>query len=291
MRTVVVRNLHQALIEEAYQLVHFGVGEGSHRTLPVPLTTLVIQPTERVTFHSERDTNPFFNLFTSLWVLSGRDDLSFLDVFGITYPPTDPLTRNDIRNVIQALGQDPTDKRQYLGLYDRIYVQVDLDGKIQVMATNRSYSLGCLEGNAVFLSMLQEYIATALHREVGLLYFVSFDVHRDLSQIEELAKKSPYPDPPTCPYTEGAVTPTVPLMSLPRGRWDRELDTFAVQQEEGTYVDPFFLHVAVPLYSAYKAFRSTSATRFDEAHQFVGQCASQDWMLACRDWLLAQQAK
>lgn len=340
MKTIVVRNVHQALPEGAYQLLNFGVEtesrNGPVKVLPTPLTTVYMRPTERVLFHPERDANPFFHFFESLWMLKGRNDVAFpkffnskFDAFsddGETFNAAyghrwrNHFGRDQLGIIIRALDHDPTCRRQVLAMWDghhdlglqskdlpcntQAYFQVDLDGKLQMMVTNRSNDLiwGAYGANAVHFSFLLEYMATAMGREVGLYYQTSFNTHYYVGNhqklVEQLADKAPMPPQQyTCPYSEGKVRDTIPLMSIPRGRWDRELDTFMKldiatgDPTDRTFVDPFFQHVASPLLRAYQAFKSGSATRFEEALQHAGQCASQDWMLACQDWLIRRQQR
>ena len=334
MRTIIVRNVHQALPEGAYQLQKYGVEavsrNGLVKVLPVPLTTLYLRPTERVMFHPERDANPFFHLFEGLWMLGGRNDVEFPLFFnskfnaysddGKTFNAAyghrwrNHFGRDQLKLIIAALDKDPSCRRQVLGMWDarhdlglqskdvpcntQAYFQIDMDGKLQMMVTNRSNDLiwGAYGANAVHFSMLLEYMALSLGREVGSYYQTSFNTHFYTEThgelVAKLADKAPMPpEQYTCPYSEGRVRNTVPLMSIPRGRWDRELETFLKMQEGSSYVDPFFQHVAVPLYQAYKAFKSNAPDRFDQALRFVGQCGSQDWMIACSEWLQRREAK
>jgi thymidylate synthase len=48
---------------------------GNVLTLEEPLTVTYSNPTERVLFNEARDANPFFHLYESLWMLSGRNDV------------------------------------------------------------------------------------------------------------------------------------------------------------------------------------------------------------------------
>jgi hypothetical protein len=333
MRTIVVRNVHQALPEGCYQLLNFGVEttsrNGPVKVMPIPMTTCYIKPTERVLFHPERDANPFFHLFESLWMLHGDNDVDFVSMFnsGMVNYSDDGQTFNaaygnrwrrhfgydQLDKIVKALDADPLCRRQVLGMWDprldlglqskdlpcntQAYFQVDMDGKLQMMVTNRSNDLiwGAYGANAVHFSFLQEYIALGLGREVGMYYQTSVNTHfytgPHQKLVETLAEYAPQP-PETykCPYSSGAVANTMPLMSIPRGRWDRELDLFFQLREKGTYVDPFFATVAVPLYEAYLAFKTTSPTRFQEAGQFVSKCAAQDWKVACQEWLSRREA-
>jgi hypothetical protein len=48
---------------------------------PEPVTTRYERPLERVEFWSQRDSNPFFHFFESMWMLGGRNDIAPLTRF------------------------------------------------------------------------------------------------------------------------------------------------------------------------------------------------------------------
>lgn len=343
MRVIPVRNVHQALVEGAYQLEQFGVENDSRngpvKVLPIPLTTLYMAPTERVLFHPERDANPFFHLFESLWMLAGRNDVAFPKFFnsrfdqfsddGVTFNAAygyrwrRHFGRDQLDDIIRNLEANPQCRRQVLTMWDpqgdlgsdsrdvpcntQAFFQVDADGRLQMMIVNRSNDLiwGAYGANAVHMSFLLEYMASALGRDVGVYYQTSFNTHfyteTHGALVKQLADKAPMPPQQhTDPYSAGRVS-SVPLMNIPKNRWDRELQTFMslpLTEElldyspyETTFVDPFFQNVALPLLRAYVAFKSNSPTRFQDAQRFVGQCAAQDWMLACSEWLQRREAR
>lgn len=80
MRVINTRNVHQVL-PFALQIL---ASEGVHRDsrngpvlqYPRPVTTVYHKPLERVLFWPERDANPFFHLYESLWMLAGRNDVA-----------------------------------------------------------------------------------------------------------------------------------------------------------------------------------------------------------------------
>lgn len=85
MRVMKVRNVNEALVEGLGLLASRGQREASRAgdvvSLQEPLTTVTLQPTERVLFSPTRDANPFFHLFESLWMLSGRQDSASLNCY------------------------------------------------------------------------------------------------------------------------------------------------------------------------------------------------------------------
>ena len=46
-----------------------------------PVTTVYKKPWQRVLFNQERDANPFFHLYESIWMLAGSKDLKKLTHF------------------------------------------------------------------------------------------------------------------------------------------------------------------------------------------------------------------
>ena len=80
-----VDNVNQALVDGINLLKRSGITQPSRDgdviTAPFPVTTVYKYPQERVLFHPERDTNPFFHLFESMWMIAGSEDGKFLDLF------------------------------------------------------------------------------------------------------------------------------------------------------------------------------------------------------------------
>lgn len=85
MQVIYARNVAEALPRGLRYLSAQGVWEDSRngRALvsPVPVTTRYIRPQERVLLSPIRDANPFFHLAEALWMLAGRNDTAFLDIF------------------------------------------------------------------------------------------------------------------------------------------------------------------------------------------------------------------
>lgn len=79
MRVLNVRNVQEAL-PRALELLDFEGIQRDSRNGPVLLgpsvATVYERPIERVIFHPERDANPFFHLYESLWMLAGRNDVA-----------------------------------------------------------------------------------------------------------------------------------------------------------------------------------------------------------------------
>jgi hypothetical protein len=127
-------------------LHRFGVREESRngdvlREL-FPVTTVYLQPNERVCLHPWRDANPFFHLIESLWMIAGRDDLKTLTRYvstfgqfsddGETVPgaygkrwrdwfhPADGVTgsADQLDEVVRQLRANPRDRRVVIQMWD-----------------------------------------------------------------------------------------------------------------------------------------------------------------------------
>ncbi len=85
MHVLTARNVHEALPLGINYLQRHGIRRDSRNgpvyQSPVPVTTVYERPWERVVFWPERDANPFFHLYESLWMLAGRNDLAPLVKF------------------------------------------------------------------------------------------------------------------------------------------------------------------------------------------------------------------
>ncbi len=86
MILITARNVHRALPLGVYLLKREGrevksrPGPAGDTVLehPEPVTTEYTLPHERVLFWPQRDANPFFHFFESLWMLAGRNDVAWI---------------------------------------------------------------------------------------------------------------------------------------------------------------------------------------------------------------------
>ena len=110
--------------------------------VPGPVTTHYTRPRERVLFWPQRDANPFFHFFESLWMLAGRNDVAFVSQFakqmaeysddGIflhgaygyrwqyhyrRYGHSEEYF-NQLQILIRRLKEDPNDRRCVLSMWD-----------------------------------------------------------------------------------------------------------------------------------------------------------------------------
>lgn len=85
MHVIHARNVNDAYHKGLGLLMDIGVRQPSRNGDVIramsPVTTVYGRPWERVLFDAQRNANPFFHLFESLWMLDGRDDVYTMDQF------------------------------------------------------------------------------------------------------------------------------------------------------------------------------------------------------------------
>src|SRR5688572_28116409 len=261
MKVLEVRNVHHALQVGMPLLADEGI-RGTSRNGPViavpyPVTTIYHSPLERVLFWPQRDANPFFHLYESLWMLGGRNDLAPLTRYVKTFAQfsDDGETLwgaygfrwrkwfgvDQLEEVIQRLRKDPNDRRAVIGMWDpkmdltragkdlpcnmMISVQV-VRGRLDITVFCRSNDIiwGAYGANAVHFSFLQEYLAVRIGVPVGIYYQVSVNWHAYPQVFDPLYAefKAEAPKWVNNPYFMGGVR-TTPMSSDPDGLLDQKI--------------------------------------------------------------------
>jgi hypothetical protein len=217
MHVIRSQNINDAFFEGAHQLMIHGE-KAESRNGPVitardPFVTIYENPKQRLLFWPDRDANPFFHLFESLWMLAGRNDVAGIAAFnaqmrdysddGISFHGAYGFRWrawfgfDQIKTVIDQLKKDPTSRRAVIGMWDpkldpRVADQGGKDvpcnlaitfrvvnGELDMCVFNRSNDLiwGAYGANVVHFSMLQQLIAEALSVGVGNYTQFSANTH------------------------------------------------------------------------------------------------------------------
>lgn len=177
-----------------------------------PTVTEYFKPRERVLFYDWRDCNHFFQLFESMWMLAGREDLQFVTHFNkgmAQYSDDGKLIRgsaygkrwrswfgyDQLEKVIRELSQNRDSRRAVLTQWDaatdpvieskdipcntQCYVKVTPKFEVNLTVVNRSNDVlyGCYGSNVVHFSIVQEYIAARLGLKMGRYYQFSDNLH------------------------------------------------------------------------------------------------------------------
>lgn len=329
MHVIDVRNVNHALPEGLRLLDLQGVQRDS-RNGPVkvmrdPVTTVYRKPTERVMFYPDRDCNPFFHLFESLWMLAGRNDVEYVKRFvkrmetfsddGITFNGAygfrwrEYFGIDQLEKVAEALKANPECRRQVVQIWDwtdlgkqskdlpcntQVYFGRGFQGELNMTVCNRSNDVvwGAYGANAVHFSYLLEFMAAWIGCPVGSYFQISNNYHGYLSTYEPLKHLAdlaadPHRMPPLNePYLAGIVKP-YSLVNTDIDTWQQDLVMFLEEGERATgYQDSFFRRVAVPMLMAFNAFKeNVGEERYIHSYAELAQVKAEDWKLAAQEWI------
>lgn len=218
MLVIEANNVNDAYHMGLLHMSHLGVMKtsrnGAVMSFPYPVMTAYQRPHERVLFDAERDANPFFHLFESLWMLGGQREFEFLKQYNSTigqfsddnrtlhgaygYRWRYHFGKDQLDAVIGELGTNPSSRRVVLSMWDpyidpavadvggkdvpcntHIYFNVRANGELDMTVCCRSNDMiwGAYGANAVHMSILHEYVALAIGRRMGTYYQMSNDLH------------------------------------------------------------------------------------------------------------------
>jgi thymidylate synthase len=325
MKVLKALNVHEALPKALLLLFQEGIERDSRNgkvlVYPTPVTTVYEDPTQRVIFWAERDANPFFHFFESLWMLNGNNDVGFVSQFvkrmrtfsdnGKTfhgaygYRWRRHFNHDQLSIIIDILKKNPDDRRCVLQIWDaqvdlgktgkdfpcntQVYFSRDVYGHLDMTVCNRSNDIiwGCYGANAVHFSFLQEFVASSIGCKVGKYYQVSNNWHGYLETIEPLRYLSM--EGYKSPYEKEKIKP-FPIMSVSMEEWQQDLSMFINVGLVIGFKDPFFKKVVTPMYNSFLAFKNAEdSERFETAHEILEDCAAEDWRIACQEWILRRE--
>ena len=224
MRVISVRNVQCALPEGIRLLRETGElresRNGDVLVSPEPVTTVFQRPEERVLFWPQRDANPFFHLYESLWMLAGRNDVRPLSRYAkqmLQYTDDGETLHgaygyrwrrhfeiDQLSFIIRQLKKDATDRRCVLQMWDAdhdlgrdskdlpcnlmVTFQINKHGLLDMSVFNRSNDIiwGLYGANAVHFSMLHDYMACSIGVPMGTYTHVSVNFHAYLSVLNKM---------------------------------------------------------------------------------------------------------
>jgi len=248
MKVIEARNVHEALPLGLRLLKEHGIRRESRNgpvlQAPWPVCTVYERPWERVLFWPERDANPFFHLYESLWMLAGRNDVvpllryakqmaAYSDdgsllwgAYGFRWRRHFDIDQLEL--IAEALKRNPEDRRQVLQMWDveadlgrqgkdlpcnlEATFQINTEGKLELTVFNRSNDIiwGAYGANAVHFSFLLEYMANWIGVPMGVYRQVSVNYHAYVEVFERtlpLLREPLYatPEPIPNPYEDGTI--------------------------------------------------------------------------------------
>ena len=183
---------------------------GKVLTLPFPVMTKVTRPMQMVNFNPVRDCNHVFHFMEAIWILAGRRDVTFLDLFnsnmknysddGISFNASYGFRAihhngfDQLDTAIELLKKDPSDRRAGIYLCDPRDMIKDtkdvacnlvllpriVNGRLDLTIFNRSNDAiyGSVSGaNVTQFGMILKYLAEKLVLKVGNIYTISNNLH------------------------------------------------------------------------------------------------------------------
>lgn len=218
------RNVHVVLPKALVLLEQYGEARDSRngpvRVAPWSVATVYQRPWERVIFWPQRDANPAFAVFESLWMLAGRRDLApllrYVKDFGrfsddgrtlhgaYGYRWRKQFGMDQLQVIAERLARDPTDRRCVLQMWDApndlghhgndvpcndvATFQINPSGALDLTVFCRSNDiiLGAYGANAVHFSVLHEYMAMWIGVPPGSYTQVSVNWHAYLDTLQKL---------------------------------------------------------------------------------------------------------
>lgn len=263
----------------------------------------------KVLFDPVRDANPFFHYMECIWMLSGEQEIAFLEQFvprmktysddGITlngaygYRWRYHFEEDQIERVISMLQRDRYTRRAVLGMWDPS-CDLDADSKdlpcnthiyfrawsnyLDMTVCNRSNDLvwGMLGANIVHMSALHEYITYAVGLQVGSLFQFTNNLH---IYEDWVTKFTPFPS--RWYYDNPSMNRWV---FSPDTLDQVEAERFVNQQTDTD--EPYRCRIirdnAEPMYLSHKAHKDGDDHL---ALHYADKIRDDDWRAACRAWI------
>lgn len=229
------------------------------------------------------------------------------------FHPADGIAGNadQLNTIVQKLHDNPDDRRCVLSMWDgfvdlchvgkdlpcntHIYFSRDKDGALDMTVCNRSNDViwGAYGANAVHMSFLQEFMASAIGCPVGRYWQMSNNYHAYVKVFEPISHLADEAADTyrgqNDPYEIHQVEP-FPIVSTPVKEWQQDLLMFLSHGPIVGLRDPFFRRVVGPMWHAHGAFSAKSdPDRFDKALEIMDQCKASDWRVACLEWIVRRQ--
>lgn len=311
------RNVTGILLSALHKIRTMGFQEESRNgpvsVFPMPVMLTYVEPRERVLFSPVRNANPFFHLMESLWMLAGHDDLAFPVRFNSRFKEYSDdgvrlngaygfrwrkhFGRDQIQLVIDELRRNPESRRVVMAMWSvndlgmgskdlpcNTHIYFDCrGGALNMTVCNRSNDLiwGACGANAVHMSVLQEYIAFAIGKPVGVYRQFTNNLHVYTETFnDEYLERLCMDLMDNDLYASGDVRPA-PLIRHDLADWNADLRKFMQnpQTDPALFYEPFFKFVVGPMKLAWDC-RGT-----DEASSIACGIVAEDWRVACLEWL------
>lgn len=274
--------------------------------LPYPVILGYRKPMNRANFTPGRDANPFFHIAEAMWMLAGRQDVEFLDIFNSQmrqysddgevfnaaygYRMRHHFGFDQLHAVVDQLVANPDTRQAVIQMWDPNDLSKDTKDKacnmslvfsyygnqIDLMVFNRSNDAvyGNVTGaNPVHMSYFLQWVCDQLDADVGMLYFTTNNLHVYLDLYDHWDKMS---------WNEAVVkydTPHIPMGGL------EEIEQLCgiISNKDITYhtYSPHIEKVVKPILNAWIARKYYQ----EDPNDWLEKCEDLALRTACTAWL------
>ncbi len=208
---------------------------------------------------------------------------------------------DQLKSVIMMLRNNPGHKAAVISLWDasadmglqsrnlpaatQLYFSINHGQGLDMMVTYRDADIFDVRYDAVAFSMMQQFIAAAISVALGRMTIVTNWLGAKNEMLDAIEVSLPEV-PLESPYR--ADVDVGPLVSIDSDAWLAELAMFLDEGPVMGMRDPFFRHVAAPMWQAWESYKSTpglEAGGARKALEIVARVRASDWQAAARSWL------
>lgn len=272
-----------------------------------PVIIAHLNPSRRVLFDPIRDANPFFHFMEALWMMSGSDSVRFPAQFAKNLKNYSDdghslngayghrwarnFMTNQIEEVIQLLKKDPKTRRAVIAMWDpnkdwepsldlpcntHVYFRL-VNDQLTMTVCNRSNDVvwGALGANVVHMSLLQEYVASAIGKVPGTYYQMTNNLH----VYQDWTRKY---GPPVRWYSKNRLYASIvwsPTSLNLNEAWEFVLHGLDTDKQ---YKCDVIARNAVPMMEAWVAHKEFKP---NVAMVHARNIFDEDWREACVSWL------
>jgi len=285
-----------------------------------PVLVSYTHPLQRVLFNSERDANPFFHLFESLWMLSGSnkvqplayynsnignysdDGEKFHGAYGHRWRVA--FGMDQLLRIADALEADPDCRRQVLSIWsptkDLGTDSKDLPCNINVYFSVRHQEIDvtvwksyldmtvCNRSNDLVWGMLganvvhYSYLLEYMAKRIGVEVGTYHHMTNNLHVYKDKGEPKKWASNFSMDYQK--QWELIPLVDNP-DVFDMEVIRFVSRGIDQEFTEPFLRNVAQPMCGAYRAHKQRRYYGDNNALTLMSRVHAPDWKEAGTAWI------
>lgn len=308
MLTIAAQNIHQTTPSVLGLAKKYLTKIGRDFRMPIPITLILFRPWQRVSLWQELGANPYWKFLDGVLTMAPHEWDGALKI--AADQPLGGMLEGHVPELLANLKTNHATVRLPIprdrGCVTYAHLSVNVEGAVDLfsVSTNADIVEDVLGWTPMRLSFVQELLAIAVDRPLGVAYHVAYASrlsHRREHLLDlfpaELAEADEDKHLRECPYLtdDGEPLPQearAPVLGLPLGRWHRELSTILKRGPEAEPgVDPWIESVLRPVWASFRAYQEPSADRFEKARRALLGLPALDWAQCLWEWLEAQEGE